>query len=88
MKQRNLMFIFFVFSFLGAAAAHAVTLAELQKLALNNRDVVERYKVNLAISENNTNIARSPYFPSLDLSYTMNALDDSSTFEASNNSNE
>jgi outer membrane protein TolC len=69
-----------------AEAVHGVTLVELQQQALNKRKVVDRYQANLSISEEDETIARSGYYPAVDLSYTVNRLDEDGLFESRDNS--
>lgn len=67
-------------------AGQAATLAELQQLALNNRAVIARYQADYAVSEKNTALARSNYYPDLDVSYSLNNLDQATAFENRENS--
>lgn len=60
-------------------------LADLQELAVANRRVVEKYRENLEIAGQDRIVARSPYYPSVDLSYTANLLDEDSFLEDSEN---
>ena len=69
-----------------AETGYGVTLVELQQQALNNRKVVDRYKANLSIREEDETIARSGYYPAVDLSYTVNRLDEDGLFESRDNS--
>ncbi len=65
---------------------HAATLTELQQQALQNRKVIKKYEANLAISQNDESLAKSRFYPSLDVSYAVNSLDESNTFENRENS--
>ena len=69
-----------------AGTSHAATLTELQQQALHNRQVIRKYEANLDISKDDESLARSSYYPSLDLSYSVNALDESSAIESRENS--
>lgn len=69
-----------------ANTTHAVTLNDLQQMALKNREVVERYKVNLEKGEKGVTLARSGYYPSLDVAYVENRLNRDSVFEEKENS--
>lgn len=60
-------------------------LADLQDLAVANRRVVEKYRDNLEKAGQDQIVARSPYYPSVDLSYTANLLDDDTLTENSEN---
>jgi len=66
----------------------AVNLVTLQQAALENREVIDRFRVNLEQAGKNLVIARSGYQPSLDFAYTVNTLNDGglNTFETSPNS--
>jgi len=69
--------------------AHAINvtdLAALQKRALENRYVIQRYEAQLEKSVENIRNARSSYYPSVDLSYTATNLDEASTIEDRENS--
>jgi outer membrane protein len=64
----------------------AVGLAEMQKMALQNRQLIQKYEVVLEQSEKDIVLARSNYYPSIDLGYTVNSLDEASTTEHKENS--
>ena len=82
MKLFNLIIAFF----LVAGVSQAATLAELQEQALNSRNLIKKYQANLEISRRDQALARSSLYPALDLSYTVNALDEDSAVENSENS--
>lgn len=65
---------------------HAVDLAGMQSLALNNRQVIQQYMTSLEQSEKDVIRARGGYYPAVDVSYTANELDDDSLLEAKENS--
>jgi len=69
-----------------ADAAHGANLADLQKIALQNRQVIQKYLVNLQKDEKDEAIAESAYYPSVDVGYTLNTLKDPSPFENRENS--
>lgn len=71
---------------LGASAAQAMNLPEMQKMALDSRAVVEQYVANLEQSEQEIRRSRSALYPAADLSYTANLLDEAAMFEAKENS--
>lgn len=62
--------------FIGSAA-QAASLADMQKMAVENRAVVQRYMAAVEKSEKDVTIARGAYYPSLDVSYIANSLDES-----------
>lgn len=82
MKLLNFLIAFFVL----AGVGHAATLAELQQQAVQNRKIIKRYEANLEISKESVGLAKSSLYPSLDISYTVNALDESSAVENRDNS--
>ena len=53
---------------------YALDLSQMQRMALDNRKVIQRYTVNLEKSEKDRVKARGGYLPSVDVSYTMNSL--------------
>lgn len=69
-----------------AAPAHALDLAEMQDVALQNRPLVEKYMANLEKSQQDVRLARAGYYPSVDASYVVNKLDEDSTTEHEENS--
>jgi outer membrane protein TolC len=78
--------VVFCLLLLVAPAAYAVDLASLQEEAVSNREVIKRYQANLERSEQEIRRVKGPYFPSLDLAYTANSLDDPSFTESRENS--
>jgi outer membrane protein len=68
------------------SSAQAMNLAEMQKMALSNRAVVEQYMATLEQSEQEIVRTRSALYPSADLSYSVNLLDEASMLEAKENS--
>lgn len=68
------------------SSAQAMNLAEMRKMALENRAVVEQYMATLEQSEQEIVRTRSAFYPSADLSYGANLLDEASMLEAKENS--
>ena len=66
---------------LWASAGHAINLAEMQTLALNNREIVRQYMTTLEQSEKDIIRAKGGYYPFADVSYTANRLDEGGVFE-------
>jgi outer membrane protein TolC len=64
-----------------SGVARAADLAELQEQALANREVIQRYAANLEKSRTNETLARSGFYPALDVGYTANWLDEPTVFE-------
>jgi len=64
----------------------AISLSELQDIGVTNRKVIEKHRLAIQKEEQNLKISRSPFWPSLDVRYTANALDEDTTLEKSQNS--
>lgn len=71
---------------LWAFAAGAVDLAEMQSLALNNRQVISQYMTRLKQSEKDITLARGGYYPFVDIGYTTNSLNEARFTEDKQNS--
>jgi outer membrane protein TolC len=69
-----------------APAIYAIDLEEMQEMALNNRQIIRQYMTFLEQSEQDIVRARGGYFPSVDIGYTANSLNESSLFEEKENS--
>jgi len=80
------LFSFIVLLVLSASTAYCMSLDEMQDAALEKRELVKRFMINLEKSERDIGLARSGYYPSVDLSYQTNTLDEDATFEAEENS--
>ena len=81
MKQLSLIVSILLFS----SAAYGASLVEMQDMALENRQVIQRYMTDLERSGKDIQLARGAYYPSLDVLYTVNSLDESSLIEERNN---
>jgi len=79
MKPFNLFFIFLCL--LTANAAQGASLSDLQKMAIANREIIQRYQINLERSQEDEKVAKSGYYPSVDLSYNINHIQKPSLFE-------
>jgi outer membrane protein len=77
---------FFLVFLLIAQPSYGLSLLELQKNALDNRQIIEEYQAKLDQRSSDVTIATSGFLPSLDLSYTINSLDDHTVFEDDENS--
>lgn len=71
--------------FLGTAV-QAADLMSMQDMALSNRAVVQKYMTNIEKSEKDITISKGGYYPSFDLFYTVNSLDEDSMTEHEENS--
>ncbi len=69
-----------------ASPGAAIDLAEMQATALKNRQLIQQYVTTLEQSEKEIIRARGGYYPSVDLAYTMNALDEPTITEYEENS--
>ena len=69
-----------------ARTGYALDLSQMQQMALDSRKVVQRYMVNLDKSEKDRIKANGGYLPSVNVSYTTNALNRSSLLEDKQNS--
>lgn len=61
--------LLFIFSFLTVYSAQAYTLDQLMHAAIENRDVIKKYKAAVEKSVQVTREAKSGYYPSLDANY-------------------
>lgn len=68
------------------SAAYGVDLAGMQKMALNNREVIQQYITRLEQSEKDLTRAKGGYYPAVDIGYTVNSLDEATTDEHEKNS--
>ncbi|MBB1094255.1 TolC family protein [Rhodopseudomonas palustris] len=59
-----------------ASPGWAIDLAEMQALALNNRQVNSQYMTSLKQSEKDITLAQGGYYPSVNLGYTTNSLNE------------
>ncbi len=78
MKQ----FSFVVITILYASTAYGLDLAGMQDMALKNRKIIQRYVTALEQSEKDILLAKGGYYPSVDIFYTVNSLDEQSTIES------
>jgi len=82
MKQ----FSFVAACVLFASTAYGLDLAGMQDMALNNRKIVQQYVNRVEQSEKDILLAKGGYYPSVDISYTVNSLDETSVIENNENS--
>jgi outer membrane protein len=69
-----------------SSSAFAVSLADMQEMALDNRQVVQQYVTSLEKSKEDITLAKGPYYPFVDVAYTVNSLDEASANEEEDNS--
>lgn len=67
-------------------SAWAVSLAELQAKAVENRKIVKKYEADIQMSEFDENTSRSGFLPAVDATFTANQLDEDSSVEKAENS--
>ncbi len=71
---------------LNATVAYGIDLADMQDMAVKNRKIIQQYVTSLEQSEKDIVLARGGYYPSVDLSYRVNSLDEASATEHKKNS--
>lgn len=71
---------------MAATTAYGIDLEEMQARALGNRQVIQQYMTALEQSREDTRIAKGGYYPSVNVAYTVNKLDEDSTTEHKDNS--
>ena len=71
------IFLFAPIIMLMAQTAYGLDLEEMQDVALANREIIKRNIIDFEKSERDIALARARFFPSVDLTYQANALDDS-----------
>jgi len=69
-----------------ASSALALDLADMQKSATQNREIIKRYQVMVEKSGQEVARAGSGYYPSLDIGYRADSLDEPGPFEYRENS--
>lgn len=79
-----LLSLLFVFPF--STYCKEVTILDMYKAAVENREVVKSYRLALEQAKLEQKIQKGDYLPSLDASYKANKLDESSLLENEENS--
>ncbi len=69
-----------------AFSAYGLDLAGMQDMALDNRKIIQRYVTTFERSEKDILLAKKGYYPSIDIFYTVNSLDESTVIEHMDNS--
>ena len=64
----------------------ALTLEQMQQTAIANRALVKKYQTEIEKSSEDLRIAKSSYYPSVDLSYSSWGLDENTSTEQRENS--
>ncbi len=83
MKRYSFIFLFLLFPI---SSAMALDLAEMQKNATQNREIIKRYELMVEKSGQEVERVRSGYYPSLNIGYQANNLDEPALFEHRENS--
>ncbi len=69
-----------------SSSAFAVSLTDMQEMALGNRQVIQQYVTSLEKSKEDITLAKAPYYPFVDVAYTVNSLDEAGAYEEEENS--
>ena len=69
-----------------AFSAFGLDLSGMQDMALNNRKIIQQYVTTLEQSEKDILLAKGGYYPSVDIFYRVDSLDEASITEQRNNS--
>lgn len=77
---------FFLLCMLFYSEGFGLGLAEMQEMALGNRQIIQQYVTSLEQSEKDIIRARGGYYPGVDLSYVANSLDEAGVYEDKENS--
>ena len=83
MKWLNIILLLLLFP---ASSVLALDLDEMQKSATRNREIIKRYQLMVEKSGQEVERVRSGYYPSLDIGYRADSLDEPSPFEFRENS--
>ncbi|AEI15375.1 outer membrane efflux protein [Flexistipes sinusarabici DSM 4947] len=79
--------LFVLIMLLAAVNTFALSLDKLKEKAIENRPVLQKYRLDTGISEENVRYQKGEFMPSADLGYQYNQLDEDAMFENSENSN-
>ena len=82
----KLFSLIFTLVFCWAPAVYAIDLLEMQNLAINDRQVVRQFMTTLEQSEKDIVRAKGGYYPSVDIDYIGNSLDEARLTENKQNS--
>ncbi|MDD2389695.1 MAG: TolC family protein [Desulfobacterales bacterium] len=82
MKKWCVLMIAFVLS---VPSAYGITLEELQRSAVSNRDIVKRYQADVEQRGQQIREVKGEFLPSFDAGYTFNRLDDDGLYEYKEN---
>jgi len=82
----KLFSLVFTLMFCWAPTVYAIDLLEMQNLAINDRQVVRQFMTTLEQSEKDIVRAKGGYYPSVDIDYIGNSLDEARLTENKQNS--
>lgn len=82
----KLFSLIFTLVFCWAPTVYAIDLLEMQNLAINDRQVVRQFMTTLEQSEKDIVRAKGGYYPSVDIDYIGNSLDEARLTENKQNS--
>ena len=85
MRRFSIPFLLLLLIF-PASSTLALDLDEMQNSATRNREIIKRYQLMVEKSGQEVERVRSGYYPSLDIGYRADSLDDPSPFEFRENS--
>lgn len=76
LRELEKILFLFVMLMCCASSGWAIDLAGMQTLALNNRQVISQYMTSLQQSEKDITLAEGGYYPSVNIGYTTNSLNE------------
>ncbi len=86
MKKYSFSLLFFLLPLAAGTSALALDLEGMQKTATQNREIIKRYQTSLEKSGQEVERIKSGYYPSLNIGYQANNLDEAARFEHRQNS--
>jgi outer membrane protein TolC len=84
--KKTLMVLFFMFVMPFSGFCKEVTMIDMYKAAVENREIVKSYRLAVEQAKMEQKIQKGDYLPSLDAAYKANKLDESSFLENEENS--
>ena len=84
--KKTLMVLFFMFVMPFSGFCKEVTMIDMYKAAVENREIVKAYRLAVEQAKMEQKIQKGDYLPSLDAAYKANKLDESSFLENEENS--
>ncbi len=84
--MKKYSFLFLLLLLFPSTSVFALNLAEMQETAIQSREIVKRYQTSLEKSGQEVERVKSGYYPSLNIGYQANNLDEAARFEHRQNS--